>query len=185
MQDTQGGGILPPSAQYTKHASKRPEAAALYAALQWLTTLLWRYPDSTNDAGETPALPIPIDNQSVIEDIHRPTSELTSIFQLLTPDFDIIQAIWMLIHELPIKVNIFHVKSHQDRNHPFDKLTPYAQMNVLVDHYAEYLHSQPETTIGIFPSWIPGTKAALYQGTSPITSNIPTYIRRAAHEPTM
>ena len=67
--DIQGGGILPPSAQYAKHASKRPEAAALYAALQWLSTLLKRYPDNTNDAGATPALPIPIDNKSVINDI--------------------------------------------------------------------------------------------------------------------
>ena len=30
--DIQGSGILPLSAQYTKHASKWPEAAALYAA---------------------------------------------------------------------------------------------------------------------------------------------------------
>ena len=56
-------------------------------------------------------------------------------------------------------------------------------MNVLADRYAEHLHSQPEHIIGIFPSWIPGTKATLFHGPSPITSDIPTYIRRAAHEP--
>jgi hypothetical protein len=183
--DIQGGGILPLSAQYAKHASKRPEAAALYAALQWISTLLRRYPDNTTDAGDTPALPIPIDNKSVIDDIHRPINELTPTFQLLTPDFDIIQAIRQLINDLPITVDIFHVKSHQDRDKPFDDLTPYAQMNVLADRYAEYLHLQPETTIGIFPSWLPGTKAALFHGPSPITSDIPTYIRRAAHEPHM
>ena len=33
MTDIQGGGILPTSAQYTKHALKQPKAAALYAAL--------------------------------------------------------------------------------------------------------------------------------------------------------
>ena len=114
----QGGGILPPSAQYAKHASKRPEAAALYAALQWLSTLLKRYPDNTNDAGATPALPIPIDNKSVIDDIQRPITDMTPIFQLLTPDFDIIQAIRKLIDDLPITVDIFHVKSHQDRDNP-------------------------------------------------------------------
>ena len=58
-------------------------------------------------------------------------------------------------------------------------------MNVLADRYAEYLHSQPETTIGIFPSWLPGTKAALFHGESPITSDIPKYIRRAVHKPPM
>ena len=39
-KDIAGGGILPPSAQYTNHVSKRPEAAALYAALTWIATLL-------------------------------------------------------------------------------------------------------------------------------------------------
>ena len=67
--DIQGGGILPSSAKYAKLASKRPEAAALYAALQWISTLLRRYPNNTNAAGDTPALPIPIDNKSVIDDI--------------------------------------------------------------------------------------------------------------------
>jgi hypothetical protein len=108
---------------------------------------------------------------------------MTPIFQLLTPDFDIIQAIRKLIDDLPITVDIFHVKSHQDRDKPFDELTPYAKMNVLADRYAEYLQSQPETMIGIFPSWLPGTKAALFHGESQITSNIPKYIRQAVHEP--
>ena len=110
---------------------------------------------------------------------------MTPTFQLLTPDFDIIQAIRTLINDLPIMVDIFHVKSHQDRGKSFNELTPYAKMNVLADCYAEHLHSQPETTIGIFPSWIPGTKAALFHGPSPITSDILTYIQRAAHKPHM
>ena len=104
---------------------------------------------------------------------------------MLTPDFDIIQAIQTLLNELPIMVDIFHVKLHQDHEKPFDKLTLYAKMNVLADRYAEHLHSQPKTAIGIFPSWIPGTKAALFHGPSPITSDIPMYIRRVAHEPQM
>ena len=108
---------------------------------------------------------------------------MTPIFQFLTPDFDIIQAIGKIIKELPIKVDIFHVKSHQDRDKSFNELTPYAKMNVLANCYAEYLHSQPETMIGIFPSWIPGTKAALFHGDSPITSDIPKYIQWAVHKP--
>ena len=121
----------------------------------------------------------------MIDDIHRPITDMTSIFQLLTPDFDIIQAIRKIIEDLPIQVDIFHVKSHQDRDKPFNKLTPYAKMNVLADRYAKYLHSQPETTIGIFPSWIPGIKAAIYHGASQITSDIPNYIQWAIQEPPM
>ena len=128
---------------------------------------------------------MPVDNKSVINDIHHPITDLTPTFQMLTPDFDIIQAIRTLISTLPIKVDIFHVKAHQDHEKPFNELTPFAQMNVLADCHAEHLHSQPATNIRIFPTWIPGTKAALFYGPSPITSDLLTYIGRAAHEPQM
>ena len=147
--------------------------------------LLQWYPDNTSNAGVTPALPILINNKSVIDDIHHLLDELMPTFQLFTPDFNIIQAIQTLITDLPIMVNIFHIKLHQDCDKPFDKFTLYAQMNVLADCYAEKLHLQPKTTIGIFLSWIPGTKAALFHGPSPITSDLPMYIRRVAHEPQM
>ena len=127
-------------------------------------------------AGNTPALPIPVDNKSVIDDIHHPITDLTPTFHLLTPDFDIIQAIKTLITKKPIKVDIFHMKAHQDHDKPFNELSQFAQINILVDCYTEQLHSQPANTIGIFPTWIPGTKAALFHGPSPITSDILTYI---------
>jgi hypothetical protein len=38
--DIQGGGYLPPTAQYMDHYSKRPEAAALFAGLSWIHALL-------------------------------------------------------------------------------------------------------------------------------------------------
>ena len=108
-QDVTGGGLLPPSAPHQGHASKRPAAAALYAALTWISLMLEKYPDHTSNAGTTPALPIPVDNQSVIDDIHRPVTDLSPTFMMLTPDFDIIQAIRTLIPTLPIPVNIFHM----------------------------------------------------------------------------
>ena len=46
----------------------------------------------------------------------------------------------MMITNLPIKVDIFHVKAHQDHDKLFDELSPYAQINILADHYAEQLH---------------------------------------------
>ena len=89
----------------------------------------------------------------------------------------------MLIPTLSIKVHIFHVKAHQDHDKPFDELSPFAQINILVDHYAEQLHQQHTLSISIFPMWILGTTAALFHGSSLITSDIPEYIQRAAHEP--
>jgi hypothetical protein len=112
--DIKGGGLLPPSAPYANHASKRPEAAALYAALQWIELVLKKYPDTTNCAGDSPPLPIPIDNQSVIDDIQRPIHDNTPTFHTMSPDYDIIQAIRTLIPTLPIKLDIFHIKGHQD-----------------------------------------------------------------------
>ena len=140
-QDIAGRGLLPPSAPYAHHASKQPEAAALYAALQWIANLLKWYPNNMSNAGTTPTLPFPINNKSVIDDIvHHPVMDLTPTFQLLTPNFDITQAIQMLIPTLPIKVDIFHVKVHQDHDKPFNDLSPFAQINILADCYVEQLY---------------------------------------------
>ena len=183
--DIKGGSLLPPSAPYANCASKRPEAAALYAALQWIELILTKYPDTTNSAGESPPLPIPIDNKSVINDIQRPTDTTTPIFNTMTPDYDIIQAIRKIIPKLPIKLDIFHIKGHQDRTKAFEELSPYAQLNVLADRHAEQLHHTPANHIGMFPQWIPGTEAALFHGNLQITSHVSDYIRTAKHAPTM
>lgn len=184
-QDVASGGLLPPSAPLTHHASKRPEAAALYAALTWINELLTQHPDHTSNAGTTPALPIPVDNQSVIDDIIRPVTNLSPTFMMLTPDFDIIQAIRRMIKKLPIPVDIFHVQAHQDRDKPYDELDPFAQINILADKYANQLHQCSPSSIGLFPSWVPGTTVALFHGSSQVTSHIPKYLRQAAHEPPM
>ena len=131
--DIKGGGLLPPSAPYANHASKCLEAAALYAALQWIDLTLKKYPDTTNSTGESPPLPIPIVNQSVIDDIQRHIDDTTPTFNMMNPDYDIIQAIRTIIPTLPIKLDIFHIKGHQDRTKAFKDLSPYAQLNVLAD----------------------------------------------------
>jgi hypothetical protein len=58
-------------------------------------------------------------------------------------------------------------------------------MNVLADHHTDALHHQPPSLIGLFPTWLPGTRAALFHGERPITSDLPTYVRLAAHTPPM
>ena len=112
--DIKGGGLLPPSAPYTNHASKHPEAAVLYMALQWIDLTLKKYPHTTNSAGDSPPLPIPIDNQSVIDNIQWPIQDTTLTFHTMSPDYNIIQAIRTIIPTLPIKLDIFHIKGHQD-----------------------------------------------------------------------
>ena len=89
----------------------------------------------------------------------------------------------MIIPTLPIKLDIFHIKGHQDRTKAFKDLTPYAQLNILADKHAEQLHHTPANQIGMFPQWIPGTTAALFHRAQQITTNVPNYIRTAKHAP--
>jgi hypothetical protein len=103
----------------------------------------------------------------------------------LTPDYDIIQAIHTLIDQLPIPVNIFHVKSHQDRHKTYDELTFDAQINVLANQHADTVHMTPPYRTGLFPTWIPGTRATLFHNNQQIMSNIPEYIQLACHTPPM
>jgi hypothetical protein len=142
--------------------SKRPEATALLTGLTWIDGLLKQYPDVTDDASPTPTLPIPVDNEAIIKDLIRPVNMRTSTFQFLSPDYDILQAIRTLIADLPIKPDIFHVKSHQDKQTPFDELTADAQINILADHQAESIYHIPPHRTGLFPTWIQGTRAALF-----------------------
>jgi hypothetical protein len=181
--NVKGGGLLPRSAQYMQPYSKRPEAAALYASLIWIRDLLRRYPDACRDEQNPPTLPIPVDNKAVIDDIHQTINDLTPTFRLLSPDYDIIQATRQLIAKLPINIDIFHVKSHQDRRQPYDTLTPFAQINILADHHADALHDIPPPLTGLFPTWIPGTRASLFHGQQQVTKDIPTYLRAAKHAP--
>ena len=98
----------------------------------------------------------------MIDDIQWPTDDTTPTFHMMSPDYDIIQAIRMIIPTLPIKLDIFHIKGHQDRTKAFEDLSPYAQLNVLADRHTEQIHHTPANQIGMFPQWIPGTAVALF-----------------------
>ena len=54
-----------------------------------------------------------------------------------------------------------------------------------MDQYAEQLHQCNTSSIGLFPTWIPGTAAALYHGLTQIMPNIPNYIHNTTHGPPM
>jgi hypothetical protein len=183
--DVMGGGFLPPTAKYMTPYSKRPEAAALFAGLSWIMDLLEAHPD-TNPDNDTPALlTIPVDNDGVVKDVHRTINDQTPTFHLLSPDYDILQAIRTLLKKLPITTNIIHVKSHQDLIKPFEELTYEAQINVLADRQAEAIYSKPIHRTGLFPSWVPGTTAALFHGQHQITKSIPAHIRIAKNAPAL
>jgi hypothetical protein len=183
--DVQGGGFLPPTAQYLQPYSKRPEAAALFAGLSWITDLLQTYPNANPNPAAHPILPIPVDNEAVIKDLLQTITDQTPTFHLLSPDYDILQAIRSTIDALPITTNIFHVKSHQDQVKPFEELTPDAQINVLADRQADAIYNKRPHRTGLFPTWIPGTRAALFHGPHQVTTRIPNYIRTATHAPNL
>jgi hypothetical protein len=181
-----GGGFLPPTAQYLDPYSKCPEAAALLAGLlTWIQELLLQFPNHT---GSNPLpLPIPVDNEGVVKDVHRiiTTTQETPTYDLLSPDFDILQAIHTKLTELPIPTDIAHIKGHQDRTKSWDELDLKAKINVLADRQANAIYKKPLWRTGLFPSWIPGTRAALFHGKQQVTKGIPAYIQDAAHTPVM
>jgi hypothetical protein len=86
-----GGGFLPTTAKYLDPYSQRTEAAALLAGLCWIKTLLNRFPNHTHN--NPPSLPIPIDNKAVVTDVNRTINLQTPTFDLLSPDYDTLQAI--------------------------------------------------------------------------------------------
>jgi hypothetical protein len=126
-----------------------------------------------------------VDNKAVISDVHRTVDELTSTLHFLHADHDILQAIRSVITTLPIPVDIFHVKSHQDLLKPFEDLPPPAQINVLADHHADAIYQLSPNHTGLFPTWVPGTRAALFHNQHQVTKDYPQYLRTAAHAPDM
>jgi hypothetical protein len=148
-----GGGFLPPTAQYLDPYSKHPKAAALLAGLTWIQELLRQFPNHT---GSNP-LPVPIppvDNEGVVKDVHRIINAQTPTYDLLSPDFDIRQAIRTKLNELPNPTDIAHVKGHQDRTKSWDELDRRAKINVLADRQADTIYKKPTRRTGLFPSWI-------------------------------
>jgi hypothetical protein len=98
-----GGGFLPPTAQYLDPCSKRPEAAALLAGLTWIQKLLRKFPNHTDI--DPPPLLIPVDNDSVVIGVHR-TMPQTPTYDLVSPNYDILQAIRTTLNDLPIRTDI-------------------------------------------------------------------------------
>jgi hypothetical protein len=113
----------------------------------WIQLLLDTRPNHTNSA--PPPLPIPVDIEGVVKDVvHHTINNQMSTFDLISPDFDILQAIRMTIKALPVsRTEIAHVKGHQDRHKKqWDELLDIcAQINgvVLADRQADAIYRSP------------------------------------------
>jgi hypothetical protein len=181
VADAHGGGFLPLPARYTEHSLKRPEGAAIYAGLHWTSQLLRQFPCTHPRVGQTPALPVYANNNDLLKDLKQNLEDQTPTFVHLCLDHDIIQGICTLFAQLPINTVFSDVKGHQDRQHPFANLSPVVQINILADQHASAIHQKQANCIGLFPTWIPGTRAALHRGSYPITKDLPAYLRTATH----
>jgi hypothetical protein len=94
------------------------------------------------------------------------------------------QAIQTTILELPIPVDIFHVRVHQDKDKLWSDLDPCAQINVLADRQADAIYRKPPDQTGLFiTAWVPGTHAALFHGNRQVKHDISSYIDEAKHTP--
>jgi hypothetical protein len=166
--------------------SKCPEAAALLAGLTWIQKLLRKFPNQTET--NPPPLLIPVDKDGgVVKDVHRTINAQTPTYDLLSPNFDILQAIRTTKRkELPIRMDIAHGKGHQDRHKLWHELDIHEKINVLADRQANAIYKTPLWLTGLFlPTWIPGTRAALFHGERQVTKGIPAYIRDASHMPAL
>jgi hypothetical protein len=77
---------------------------------------------------------------------------------------------------LPIQIEVFHVKGHQDHTKRWEELNAYAQINVLADEQAEKIYRKTPGQTGIFPTWVTGTRAALFQEDRQVTKGVDKYI---------
>jgi hypothetical protein len=97
------GGWMNPLAPHLNLDSHQPEAAALYAALVYMSQLLAMYPQPY--IGPLPfdvALWFVLDNESVTKDIDYELDLTSSVFDYIHVDYDILQGIQQELSQLPI-----------------------------------------------------------------------------------
>ena len=95
-----------------------------------MQNLLRKFPNHT-DRDPPPPLQIPIDNEGVVKDVHRTINAQTPTYDLLSPNYDILQAIQTTLNNLPIRMDIAHVHGHQDQHKLWHELDIREKINVL------------------------------------------------------
>jgi ribonuclease HI len=115
------------------------------------------------------------DSKSLIQRCQQPASN--SPHRTMQPDSDVIDTIKQEIRNSKHKLDIKHVKGHQDRNTAWEKLSHQAQLNVRADKLATIaLSMQPQKFQPLIYHNV------LYWRKQPITKSDKTVIRNAVHE---
>ena len=114
------------------------------------------------------------DNSSVLKQCETP---VYSTKQMLAPEADIILALKSVWQERSWNPSLSHVKSHQDNDKPFSKLSQAAKYNVLCDEMAgKAIHQKPESLLPY-----KGSKAMVKIKDQWITDNITKRVTEAAN----
>ena len=79
-----------------------------------------------------------------------------------------------MIHQIPVRPSKTETK-------PWHELDLRAKINVLADRQADAIYRKQPRRTGLFPSWIPSTRAALFHSKRQVAKGIPAYVRDAAH----
>lgn len=95
-----------------------------------------------------------VDNSEVVRRCQLDKDELIAISQYVCADYELWRIIQQLIKEIPMKIKVNWVKSHQDKKQHPQELPQNAQLNILVDKQADQHRmrgEQPEPQ----PYWMP------------------------------
>jgi len=93
------------------------------------------------------------------------------------------QAIRDCIEQLPRSVAVSWVKGHQDRDISWGDLSPAAKANIFADEWCTLTYNLDVASTGLFPEWIPGTRAALMHRGKLVPKKIPQYTVIASTAP--
>jgi ribonuclease HI len=145
-------------------SSFRAEAYGLLALMRYI-----------NQIPTSHAIKLYTDSKSVIQRCKRPISY--SPHSTILPDADVINTIKDEIKSSMHTIEIEHVKGHQDKKKPLDKLPQPAQMNVRADELATKAMNKPQQQFTYLKY-----DTYLMHNNAHITKSEKTIIRIIAHE---
>ena len=98
----------------------------------------------------TPEIEIHMDSESLISKISQMTRwNINFSAVTVQPEWEMLQAILIMLKKLPTHHQHSHIKSNQDDNHEYESLTIATQLNVDADQLAGnyHLHIPPNPTM--------------------------------------
>jgi hypothetical protein len=118
------------------------------------------------------------DGHSAIQQLHEYKVTQTP----LQKHFDLISAIRWLMRDSPIKIELFHIKGHQD-NVAFNVLDQFETLNVVMDSHAKahWTMVQADDNDFVCHEQIPGEGSPLWIGFEKTTGEIRTPITEHVH----